>query len=169
MQSIINMGRFLTIWMTNDSRDLGQALSPNLTVKTLCQVTSSSKQLPSPSLITDAVLPEEVSGKGRYGVDRVTNEAADSVGVKSEEEGDEEMVRVPEGLERLLADAVVRGGVHQQHAEEHDVASNTAGLGVVDLDGGDLSELGLLHVEETKKAVRPVCFWSPLVWRERLT
>lgn len=38
------------------------------------------------------------------------------MGVEAEEEGDEEVVRVPEGFERLLSDFGVRGGVHEEHA-----------------------------------------------------
>ena len=58
------------------------------------------------------------------------------------------MVSVPEGLERLLADAVVGGGVHQEHAEQHDVAGDTTRLGVVDLDGSDRADLTLLNIVE---------------------
>lgn len=43
---------------------------------------------------------------------------------------------------------MVRSGVHEQHAEEHDMARNTARLGVVNLDGKHWSNLGSLDVEE---------------------
>ncbi len=55
---------------------------------------------------------------------------------------------VPEGLERLLPDAMVRRGVHEEHAKEHDVACDAAGLSIVDLDRGDRTDLRLLNVEE---------------------
>ena len=58
------------------------------------------------------------------------------------------MVGVPEGLERLLANPVVCGRVHEEHAEKHDVASDTARLRVVDLQGENRSDLRDLDVDE---------------------
>jgi hypothetical protein len=43
---------------------------------------------------------------------------------------------------------VVSSGVHEQHAEKHNMASNTTSLGVVDFDGGDGSNLGYLDIDE---------------------
>lgn len=40
------------------------------------------------------------------------------------------------------------GGIHEQHAQKHDMASHTAGLSVVNLDSRFGSDLGLLDVEE---------------------
>lgn len=71
--------------------------------------------------------------------------------VQAEEEGDEEVVRVPEGLEGLLPDPVVRRRVHQQHAEEHDVTRDTTRLRVVNLEGRDGANLRLLDVEEAAR------------------
>ena len=48
---------------------------------------------------------------------------------------------VPEGLKALLSNLGMRGGIHNDHDEEHEVASDTAGLSVVDLKGGLLSNL----------------------------
>lgn len=68
--------------------------------------------------------------------------------IHSQEEGDEQVVGIPERLERLLANSMMGSGVHQQHAEEHDVAGDTTGLSVVDLYGKDRSNLGSLNIEE---------------------
>lgn len=70
------------------------------------------------------------------------------MGVHGEKERNEEMVRVPEGLKTLGADLGVRGRVHEQHAQDHDVPGDAAGLGVVDLDGGFGTDLTLLHIEK---------------------
>lgn len=43
------------------------------------------------------------------------------------------------------------GGVHQKHAEEHDVAGDATGLGVVDLDGRLGTKLEALDVVEAGK------------------
>ena len=53
------------------------------------------------------------------------------MGVKSEKERDEEVVGVPECFIGLLADSNVGGGVHHEHAEEHDMARDAPDLGVV--------------------------------------
>lgn len=92
--------------------------------------------------------PEDVTGERRETVGRVTHETTDCVRVQSEQERDEQVVGVPEGLERLLANSVVRSRVHEKHAEKHDVASDTARLSVVDLQGENRSDLRNLNVEE---------------------
>jgi hypothetical protein len=58
------------------------------------------------------------------------------------------MVGVPEGLERLLSDAVVSRGVHKQHAEKHDMAGEAARLSVVDLNRRHRTNLSSLDIEE---------------------
>lgn len=94
------------------------------------------------------MLPEDFSSEGGKGVGGVTDEATNGVGVQAEKERNEEMVGVPEGLERLLSDAVVGGGIHEQHAEQHNVTRNATGLSVMNLDCGNRSDLSLLHVVE---------------------
>ena len=134
--------------MSDYADNLRLAPTPNLAIDALDEVDAAAPELPAPAVVADAVLPEYSSGKGRVGLDRVAHETADGVGVHGQEEGDEEVMGVPERLERLLADAVVRRRVHEQHAEQHDVAGDAAGLGVVDLDRRDGPQLGLFDVEE---------------------
>jgi hypothetical protein len=95
------------------------------------------------------VIPVLLASKWREGIRSITNEAAGGVGVETQQERDEQMVRVPESLERLLSNAVVSGCVHQQHAEKHNVTSHTTSLSVVDLYGSVGSNLRLLDVEKT--------------------
>jgi hypothetical protein len=71
------------------------------------------------------------------------------MGIHSEEEGDEQVMRVPEGLEGLLTDLCMRSRIHQKHTEKHDVSCDTTCFGVVDLDGCDFSDLSPLDIEET--------------------
>lgn len=63
------------------------------------------------------------------------------MGVEGKEERDEEMVSVPERFEGLLADARMGCGVHQHHAKEHDVAGDASRLSVMNLDGGNRTNL----------------------------
>lgn len=57
------------------------------------------------------------------------------MGVESQHKGNEQVVGIPKGLEGLLADATVRGGIHEHHAQEHDMACDPARFGEVYLDG----------------------------------
>lgn len=70
------------------------------------------------------------------------------MGVEAEEEGNEEVVDIPECLEGLLADFGVRGGIHQEHAKEHHVSGDATGFGIVNLDSCDGANLRLLDIEE---------------------
>ena len=85
--------------MPDDAGNLGLTNGADFTVETLAEVEASSPQLPSPAEITDAVLPVLVAGKGRVALGSIADEAADGVGVETEQERDEEVVSVPEGLE----------------------------------------------------------------------
>jgi len=67
------------------------------------------------------------------------------------------MVRVPEGFERLLPNAMMGCRIHHQHAEKHYVSCDTTGLGVMNLNSGLRSDLRLLDVE---KAASPISLVS---------
>lgn len=62
-----------------------------------------------------------------------------SVETKHEEES--QVMGIPECLEALSTDFVMGGGIHENNDEEHEVASYTAWLMVVDLDCRLLPEL----------------------------
>lgn len=134
--------------VADNTGDLGKAAGTDLTVGTLHEVESTRPQLPTPAKVADAVVPVVLPGEWRVRQSSVANEAAGRVGVQSEEEGDEQVVGVPERLERLLTNAGMGGSVHQEHAEKHDMASDTTSLGVVNLDGGNGTNLRNLDVEE---------------------
>lgn len=134
--------------VADDTGDLGFAAGADLTPETFNEIETTSPQLPSPAQVTDAVGPVIVSCERREALGSVTDEAADSVGVQSEEKRDKEMVSVPEGLERLLTDTRVRSCVHEEHAQKHDVSSDTTSLRIVDLKSADRTNLSLLDVVE---------------------
>lgn len=102
--------------MPDDTGDPGLAQGADLAVEPLQEVEATGPKLPSPAQVANAVRPEFVTSKGRVRLGRVTDEAADRVGVKTEEEGNEQVMGIPKSLERLLSDAVVGRRVHQQHA-----------------------------------------------------
>ena len=136
------------VGMADDFEDLGASSGSDFSVDSLHEVDPSGPEFPAPALVSDAVCPEHVATEGGVGDFGVADEAAGGVGVEGEEEGDEEVVRVPEGFEGLLADSGVCGCVHEEHAEEHYMACYATRLSVVDLDGGDWAKLGFLNVEE---------------------
>lgn len=136
------------IWMTNNFNDLGLPPAADLTVQTIEQVQSTSYKLPSPSFVSNTMGPEVLLVEWRPGRNSVTHEAACGVRVHAEQEWDEEMVSVPEGLKGLLSNPVVGRGIDQQHAKQHDVSSDAASFCVVDLESDLRSDLALLDVEE---------------------
>jgi hypothetical protein len=146
----LNTGHNLTVWVTNDLDNLGFTPAANLTVHAVEQVETAAYKLPSPTFVTNAVGPEVVMVERGEGGSGVTDKTAGGVGVHAEQERDKEVVSVPEGLKRLLSYPVVSGRVDQQHAEKHNVSSNTASFGVVDLESNLRANLSTLNVEEAE-------------------
>ena len=70
------------------------------------------------------------------------------MGVHAQEKRNEEVMRVPERLEGLFSNLRMRSCVHEEHAQQHDVSGDTAGLGVVNLHTRLRSHLRALDVEE---------------------
>lgn len=134
--------------MFDDTHDLDLPPALDLAVNPLAEIQRPAPELPPPALIADAMVPEIIAGEHRIRSRRVSHEAAGCVRIQGKQKWDEQMVRVPERLVRLLADPGVRRRVHQKHAQEHDVARDAAGLAVVDLHGGFGANLGSLDVEE---------------------
>lgn len=134
--------------MPDDTGNLGLTHGTDLAIQPLKEVESTGPELPSPTQVTDAMVPILFACKRRNGVGGVSDEAADGVGVECEEEWDKEMVQVPKCLEGLLPDTVVCRRVHQKHAEEHHMAGDAAGLYVMDLHRRHWPDLGLLDVVE---------------------
>jgi hypothetical protein len=65
----------------------------------------------------------------------ITDEATSGVGIKTDHEEESEMMSVPESLEALVANFMMSGSVDEKHYKEHEVPSDTAGLGVMDVKG----------------------------------
>jgi len=129
--------------------DLGRSASTDLAIKSLNQVQSASDQFPSPSLVAETVVPERSACKWRYRLHSVSDKAASGMSIKSQEEWYKQMMRVPKRLERLLSNLLMRGRVHEHHAEKHHMASDASGLLVMDLDSCLGAHLRSLDIEET--------------------
>lgn len=61
--------------------------------------------------------------------------------VEADHEEKGQVVGVPEGLEALSADLVVRSAVHEDHNEQHKVAGNAARLRVVNVQSNLRTDL----------------------------
>lgn len=89
----------LTIRMAHDPDNLCLFPGSDLSVHTFDEIESTSPELPTPTFIPNAMLPEYSTGKGRKWLHGVANEASSGVGVKAKQEWNEEMMGIPEGLE----------------------------------------------------------------------
>lgn len=98
--------------MANDLHNLSLSAGANFPIQSLNQIQSSAEKLPTPALVTDAVVPEVLSSKRRDGLRNVTHEAVGSVGVHAQQEGNEQVMGIPERFEGLLADPSMRRGVY---------------------------------------------------------
>jgi hypothetical protein len=134
--------------VTNDLDNLSLASAADLAVETIEEVQETTDKLPSPAFITKAMVPEIIVIEWRICRSSVTDEATSGVGVHSEQEGDKQVMRVPECLKRLLADPVMGCGVDHKHAKQHDVASDTTSFCVVDLKSDLRSDLSAFNVEK---------------------
>jgi signal transduction histidine kinase len=141
--------------VTDDLDDLGLPPAANFTVQTVHEVQTTAYKLPSPALITDAVGPKVLLVERRVGRDRVAHEAVGSVRVHAKQERNEEVVGVPESLERLLSNSVMGRGVDEQHAKQHDMSSDATSFGVVNLQSNLGAHLGSLNIEEARNVSFP--------------
>ena len=125
-------------------QDLGQtsgSASANFTPDTLSKIDDTRPDSEPPAEISETVLSRvEREGLDVVRINGIPNEATGRVSVKAKHEEESKMMRVPESLEALGADFVVSSGVHQHHDEQHEMASDTTRLGVVDLLSGLLSD-----------------------------
>ena len=108
------------------NKNLGQTrrtACPDFPPHALTEVDDARPDREPPALIAETVL-SGVEGERRniIWVGTVTDEATGRVGIQADHEEESQMVGVPEGLEALLADLVVRSTVHQDHDEEHEMA-----------------------------------------------
>jgi hypothetical protein len=86
------------VWVANDLDDFGLTSAADLPVQTVKEIQTAADKLPSPTLVTDAVRPKVVFIEWRIGRDCVSDETTRCVSVHAEQEWDEKVVGVPEGL-----------------------------------------------------------------------
>lgn len=127
--------------MFNHFSDFSLFSGPDFPPHTLKEIDAKSPKGKSPALISNAMLPEDVTIEGGEWLSSVTYETPNSVCIKGKDEDKSKMVGIPKCLKALLANLVMGCGVHKKHTEKHDMTSDATSLGVVNLDGGGRSNL----------------------------
>jgi hypothetical protein len=148
IQASMHIRERLTIWMTDDLDDFGFSSTSDLTPNSFTEIEPPSPEFPSPSLISNAVVPEILACEGGEWQLCVSNETSRGVGVEAKQEWDEQMMGVPERFERLLTDLVMGSRVHEKHAEKHHMSCHATSLRVVDLNCAYGSDLRSLNIEK---------------------
>ena len=98
--------------MSHDLDDLSLPPRPDFAIQSLTEIQTACHQFPPPSFVSDTVIPEVLARKWADWVHSVSHETASRMRVHRQEEGDEQMVRVPERLVALLPDLRVRRCIH---------------------------------------------------------
>ena len=122
--------------MNEDLRQASCTPGTNLTPNPLSKVDNAGPDGEPPTQVPETVL-RRVEGERRdvVGISRVADEASGGMGIQTNHEEEREVVRIPEGLETLVANLVVGRGVHEDHDQQHEVTSDTASLRVMDVKG----------------------------------
>lgn len=102
--------------MTDHLGDLSCASGTNLAVEPFKEIKTTTNKLPSPTFITQTMIPEFLSCKWRNRVCGIPHETTGGMSVECEHERHEQMMRIPKRFEGLLPDAMVGGCIHQHHA-----------------------------------------------------
>lgn len=102
--------------MPDDLNDLSLSARPDLTIQSLAEIDASTYELPSPTLVANAMTPEVLSRKRRVRLYAVSDETTSRVSVHGQQEWDEKMVRIPECFVALLSDLRMSSGEHEKHA-----------------------------------------------------
>ncbi len=122
--------------VNEDLGELGRTAGANLPPDTLEEVDDTGPDDVAPRKIAYAnIRVVEGEGIGERWQRGTADEASGSVRVEADHKEERQVVSVPERLEALLANFCVGGTVHEDHDEQHDMASDTARLAVVDVEG----------------------------------
>ena len=123
-----------TTGMHEHLRQTRRTPRPNFSPNAFSEVEDTRPDGKAPALITETVLcgvERECGDVVRVGA--VTYETASGMGIEPNHEEESQVMRVPERLETLVADLVVSSCVHENHDEQHEVASNTTSLRIMNV------------------------------------
>ena len=146
----------LTVWMADDFDDLSLSSRADLAVYPLAEVEGEGEQFPSPTFISNAVVPEWTPCERTVRVHAIPNETPGGMCIHGQKERYKQMMRIPKRLVTLLSYLRMRRGEYEQHAQQHDMPSDAASLRVMYLHRRLGSDHGSLHVEEVDVMCRRV-------------
>jgi len=137
---------------TGMNKNLGQTSGPSgsdLSVNSLAEVDDTGPNSEPPALIAQAMLGRvKWESIGIVGSRGVTDEATSSMGVKTDHEKEGKVVGIPKGFKALCANLVVGGSIHQNHDKKHEMTSDAASLGIMNVQSNFRPDLGSLDIEE---------------------
>lgn len=117
-EKISVIGTTRTTGVNQDFGQFGGSPGTVLSVGTFTEVDYARPNNEAPAKVAKAVLGGiEWERRDVVGVNRVADEASRCVSVETDHEEECEMMRIPKGLEALVADLVVGSGVHEKHDE----------------------------------------------------
>ena len=121
--------------MDEDLGKLGRATGTDLPPDALEEVDNTGPDGETPGEVTKADLwVVEGEGLSEPWLRATANEASRGVCVEADHEEERQMMSIPERLKTLLTYFRMGGGVHEDHNEQHYMASNTSRLAVVDIN-----------------------------------
>jgi len=92
-----------TIRVLDDFGDFRLLSCSDLPPYSLKKVKGKCPNSKSPTLVSNAMLPEDISSKGRIWLRCVPDEASNGVGIEGKEKDKCKVMRIPERLEALLS------------------------------------------------------------------
>jgi len=90
-----------------------------------------------------------VIGRERFDIIRirtVTHKASGGIRIKGNHEKESQVMCVPEGLETLITNLLVRSRVHNGHHKKHEMIGNSTSLRIVNLNRELRAELTLMKL-----------------------
>ena len=131
-----------TTGVHEDLGETGRTPRTHFAQDALAEVQDTRPDREAPAVVSQTVLCRvEGEHPDVIRVDRIAHEAARRVSIQAQHEEECQVVRVPKDLKALVADLLVRGGVHEDHDEQHEVPSDASRLGVVDVQRNLLPHL----------------------------
>lgn len=123
-----------TTGMNEHFRQASGSSGTVFTVHTLAEVDDSGPYDESPTQVTQAMLSRVEWERGDVGgFNSITYETSGGVSEQTEHEKECQVMCVPKCLKALIANLPVGGRVHENHDEEHEMASDSSRLLVVDI------------------------------------
>lgn len=120
--------------MNQNLRETSRLPGANLPPDAFTEINDTRPDDEPPAEVPETVLRRvEREGSNVIRVDGVAHETSSSVSIEADHEKESQVMGVPKCFEALLANLLVRKGIHDHHDEEHEVSRNTTRLCIMNL------------------------------------